>query len=451
MMDKKLRRAARSCALMMVLACAASLRAETSLVWPQFRGPGGDGISQNASPPVSFGPQEGLTWRTELPGKAWSSPVVADGMVWLTTAIEQFPTEAERLEMLRKSNIEERKFKQLAIAKAIELRLIAVDLATGDISKSIELTTVTEPDAIHSLNSYASPTPVLDEANIYCHFGTYGTFCLTRSQGEMVWQRQLPLQHSVGPGSSPFRHGDKLVLIQDGVERQYVTALDCQTGVTLWESDRPPMDAPSGDQKKAYCTPVAATDSGGREQLLCLGSQWMVSYEPTTGNELWRVYHGKGFSVVPRPVVHGDRVYFSTGFGKPELWAVGIDGTGDVTDTHVDWTVTKSIPAKPSPLLHDGLLYVVEDNGVASCFDPEDGSKVWTRRLGGKFSASPVLAGEYLYFSNHDGEIFVMRPGHEAEVLHTNELGEQIMASPAAFEQTLLVRTVDALYRFDSP
>lgn len=428
---------------------AFSSTAQASDSWPQFRGPNGDGIVTAQSPPIVFGEEENLAWKTDLPGKAWSSPVVQNGVVWLTTAIERMPTEDERLELLKKTDNDEKKFKQLAIAKAIELKAIAVDWATGEILSNIDLVTVENPDAIHSLNSYASPTPVIDGDALYCHFGTFGTFALDRISGEILWKRTLPLQHAVGPGSSPVVHGDRLILIQDGMDRQYVTALDKSTGETLWETDRPPMEAPSGDQKKSYCTPVIATDSNDREQLLCMGSQWMVSYNAETGDEFWRLYHGKGFSVVPRPVVLNDTIFFATGFGKPQLWAVNIDGTGDVTSTHVQWTVQKGIPAKPSPLLHDGLIYVVDDNGVASCFDTEDGSQVWKKRLGGKFSASPIFAGGHLYFGNHEGEVLVMTPGEDADVVQKNQVTGQIMASPAAIDNALILRTDQALYRFN--
>ena len=232
-------------------------------VWPQFRGPSGDGIVEGQSVPTQFGESQNVMWKTELEGRAWSSPVIADGLIWATTAVEKIPTEEERIAMLREEGIEEKKFKQLAIAQSVELKLVALDLESGSIRQTIDLTTVTEPDAIHSVNSYASPTPVIDGSNVYCHFGTYGTFCIDRASGNMMWQRRLPLAHSVGPGSSPFIYKNLLILIQDGLERQYVAALDKNTGQTVWERDRPEMDAPSGDQKKSFCTPIAIRDQTG--------------------------------------------------------------------------------------------------------------------------------------------------------------------------------------------
>lgn len=418
--------------------------------WPQFRGPGGDGVVLDANVPSSFGDEENVAWKTALSGKAWSSPVVADGKVWVTTAMEVFPTEEERLQMLADAGIEKKKFKQLAIAKSIQLKLLVVDWESGEIESTIELTEVDTPDPIHSLNSYASPTPVIDGDNIYCHFGTYGTFCLDRSSHDVVWHRQLPVVHSVGPGSSPFIDGARLVLIQDGVERQYVTALDKSTGATIWETQRPEMDAPSGDMKKAYCTPIRVTDSKGRDQLICMGSQWIVAYEPATGKEIWKVRHGKGFSVVPRPVSGNDVVYFATGFSDKRLWAVKVDGVGDVTDTHVLWTASKSMPTKPSPILHDGLIYVVDDTGIATCMDAETGEEVWKKRIGGKYSASPLLVGKRVYIGSHEGTVTVLETGREFRRVAENQLDGQIMASPAVIGNALLVRTSKALYRIEA-
>lgn len=418
--------------------------------WPQFRGPGGDGIAVGQTPPVEFGETKNVAWKTPLPGRAWSSPVIADDVIWLTTAIEQKPDQDQREALMRESGVEAKQLSQRQIAKTIALKLIAVSLHSGSVLNTIDLAVVEQPDAIHTLNSYASPTPMIDGDRIYCHFGTFGTFCLDRHSGDILWQRRLPLQHGVGPGSSPLVHGSLLVLIQDGMDQQYVAALDKQTGEMVWKTDRPPMEAPTGDQKKSYCTPIAITDSQGREQLICMGSQWMVAYDPQSGEEIWKVHHGKGFSVVPRPVHADDVVYFATGFGKPQLWAVRVDGQGDVTDTHVEWSVLRGIPAKPSPLLHEGLIYVVDDSGVASCFDADDGTQLWKKRLGGTFSASPLLAGGHLYFANHDGEVTVIQPGPDGNVVAENRLDGQIMASPAAVDDALIIRTDQALYRVES-
>ncbi len=241
------------------------------------------------------------------------------------------------------------------------------------------------------------------------------------------------------------------MLICDGVDRQYVTALNKDTGETVWERDRPPMEAPSGDMMKAYCTPIAVTDRLGRKQLICMGSQWLVSHDPATGNEWWRVYHGKGFSVVPRPVYADGVVYVATGFGKPQLWAVKIDGNGDVTDTHVAWTETRRIPAKPSPLLIGEMLFVVSDDGIASCFNAKSGELFWSERLGGNFSASPLFVDGKIYFLNQEGVMTVVRPSATYSEVHKNELKGHFMASPIAVDDSLILRSDKALFRISAP
>ncbi len=290
---------------------------------------------------------------------------------------------------------------------------------------------------------------MIDGDRIYCHFGTYGTFCVDRQSGDIVWKRRFPLVHSVGPGSSPLVCGDVLILIQDGVERQYVTAMDTKTGETVWEVDRPELDAADGERKNHSARRSLSPTSVGREQVICLAAHWIIAYEPTTGKEIWKCKHGQGFSIVPRPVCDGHTVYFSTGYGKPNMLAVRIDGTGDVTDTHVEWTVKKGIPAKPSPILLDGLIYVIDDTGVASCIEAASGEVVWKERIGGNYSASPVLAGGHLYFGSQDGKVTVIKPGRDYQLIAENQIEDRIMASPAIIGNSILLRTENAIYRIE--
>ncbi len=437
--------------LLSLLTLSVSTIAFADHPWPEFRGPDGNGLASADGVPLRWSETENVSWKTPLPGKGWSSPVVAEnGKIWVTSALETQPTDEEREQLLTAAGEEAKHFKVRQIAKNIVLKALELDLETGKIEREIDLITVETPDAIHSLNSYASPTPVLDGDRLYCHFGTFGTLCLDTKSGAKVWERQFALEHSVGPGSSPFVHGELLVLIQDGVDLQYVIALDKRSGETVWKTDRPPMRAESGEQKKAYNTPIAVTDKNGREQLVCMGSQWLVSYDPATGEELWKLDHGSGFSVVPRPVYDEKNglVFISTGFGKPELWAVRPDGSGDITDSDkVVWKETKRIPAKPSPLLVGNELFVVQDGGIGTCFDAATGAVHWNERVGGNFSASPLFADGRIYFCNQEGMTTVIAPGKNYQVLAENQLDGQLMASPVALDGTLLIRSDQALYR----
>lgn len=436
-----------------VLAIATGLSA--SLVadepWPEFRGPNGNGIARAENLPVEFGEDQNQVWKTPLPGRGWSSPVFDGEHLWLTTAEEIFPSEEERIAKLRADGEKERTFKMRQVAKRIELSVVQVDFESGKVVRTIPLRSIENPQTIHSLNSFASPTPVLAGGRLFAHFGTFGTFAVDLADGDVAWKREIPLEHGVGPGSSPVAVDGLLVLICDGIDRQFVTALDAASGETRWTADRPEMRAPKGDQKKSYNTPVLLRPRDGREQLVCMGAQWLVSYDPATGEELWRLDHGSGFSVVPRPVFSESHqlLYVSTGFGKPNLIAVEVDGEGDITDQEkVRWEEPKRIPARPSPLLVGDELYVISDGGVASCFAAGEGKVLWTERIRGNYSASPLFADGKIYFASQEGVVTVLEPGGDFHILASNQLEGSIMASPIAFGESLVVRTEGALHRF---
>ncbi len=428
--------------------CCAALDAAP---WPQFRGPHGDGISDAENVPLTFGEQEFLKWKTDLPGRGWSSPVSDGKTLWVTTAEEIFPDEEEKSRILKQAGEEEKVFASRQVATRIGLSALAIDFESGKITKTVHLAKIENPQTIHTLNSFASPTPVFAGNRLYAHFGAFGTFAIDTEEGGIVWQKRIDLEHGVGPGSSPLLHDGRLFLICDGVDRQFVTALDAATGEPVWSTDRPAMRAATGDQRKSYNTPVLLVGEDGREQLVCLGAQWLVSYEPTTGKELWRLDHGDGFSVVPRPVYSPKTglLYLSTGYGKPELLAVRVDGTGDITGSdHIAWREAKRIPARPSPILVGDELYVMADGGVASCFDAATGSLHWTERIDGNYSASPLFADGHLFFANHEGVVTVVKPGRSLDLVSRNALDGTIMASPLALEGHLVIRSGTALYCF---
>lgn len=419
--------------------------------WPEFRGPNGDGVATAENVPVTFGEKESLKWKTELPGRGWSSPVFDGKTLWVTTAEEIFPDEEEKTRILKEAGEEEKVFASRQVATRIELSAVAVDYETGKVLKTVELAKIDNPQTIHTLNSFASPTPVLADGVLYAHFGAFGTFAIDTEEGAIRWQTKIDLEHGVGPGSSPVLHRGRLILICDGVDRQFVTALEATTGKALWTTDRPEMRAATGDQKKSYNTPVVVVGRDGREQLICMGAQWLVSYAPETGEEIWRLDHGNGFSVVPRPVYSPKTglLYLSTGYGKPELLAVRIDGKGDITGSDkIAWREAKRIPARPSPVLVGDELYVIADGGVASCFDAGSGTLHWTERVDGNYCASPLFADGHLYFSSQEGAITVVKPGRTFEVVARNTLDGTLMASPMAVDGNLILRSGTALYRF---
>jgi outer membrane protein assembly factor BamB len=299
-----------------------------------------------------------------------------------------------------------------------------------------------------SVNSYASPTPVIEAGRVYLHYGTYGTACVDTANGEILWtRRDLNCDHHEGPGSSPILFENLLIVHVDGRDVQYVAALDKSTGKTVWKTDRSiDYSRYHYNARKAFSTPQVI-EFAGRTQLISPGPKAVMGYDPRTGRELWKIrYHG--WSMVARPLFGHGLVFLVNDYDRPELWAIRPDGEGDVTDSHVAWTVTRSVPAQPSFLLIGDLLYLVNNDGLALAIDARTGAEIWRERLGGSFSASPVYADGRIYFFNRDSVATVVAPGREFKVLSVNHLdGELLMASPAVAGKALFVRTESHLYR----
>lgn len=386
--------------------------------WPQFRGPHADAVSKNAVP-TKWSETENVRWKTPLHDKGWSSPVIWGDQIWLTTATKEGHTQWA----------------------------ICVDKKSGKILHDIKLFENAEPKKTASFNSFASPTPVLEDGRAYITFGSYGTACLEMDSGKVLWQRRdLECDHWRGPGSSPILYGKLLILPFDGYDFQYVVALNKETGETVWKSKRDvDYGTTDGDVMKAYCTPLVIK-VGDQDQLIAPTSKAALAYEPTTGKEIWRVRYSS-FSTTGMPLFDGKTLFINTGFGKADLLAIRPDGKGDVTDANILWKQTKGIGSKTSQLLVDGLIYNVHDEGIANCIDAETGKEVWQKRLSGKFTASPLYAGGNVYFfSSDNGQGLVIKAGREYEEVASNKLNAGCMASPAVSGKSLFVRTDEALY-----
>lgn len=403
----------------LILALAPGLGAAD---WPQFRGPSQDGHAATADPPIEWDTSKNVTWRTELPGKGWSSPVVAGGRVYLTTAV---PGTGQGDQ---------------------SLRALCLDAATGKILWNVEVFAQDGRTApgIHPKNSHASPTPLVDGNDLFVHFGHMGTACLNVTDGSKRWATQeLRYKPVHGNGGSPVLAGDRLVFCVDGLDRQAVVALDRRSGRVAWQTPRR-ADAP---KPFSFCTPLLVT-TGGRAQLIAPGSNVVMALDPHSGRELWRVRF-TGYSVVPRPVCAHGLVYFSTGYDTPVVYAVRADGTGDVTDSHMAWTLRRGAPRNASPLVVGDELYLAADDGLVSCLDARTGTVHWSERVGRAYSASPVYAGGRIYLIDEDGLVTVLKPGTTFTTLATNKMNERTLASPAVVGNALLVRTEKALYRIE--
>jgi outer membrane protein assembly factor BamB len=388
--------------------------------WPQFRGPGGDGHSDSKELPLRWSETENVKWKTAIPGQGWSSPVILGNQIWMTTALDNGKS----------------------------LRAVCVDCETGKILRNVEVFAVAAPEFKHKMNSYASPTPVIEPGRVYVHFGTYGTACLSTETGEVLWRNQsMRLEHENGPGSSPILLRNKLIIPCDGMDVRYLVALDKLTGKPIWKTDRSGEINKPPPFRKAYSTPLVIKVNGA-EQIVSSAADYVFGYEPETGKEIWRV-HYEGYSNVPMPVYGDGLLFICTGFDKAQLWAIRPDGKGDVTATHVAWKYLKQIPLKPTPLFVSGKLYFVSDNGIATCLDAKTGKEIWQERIGGEYSASPVSVDERIYFFSHEGKSVVLQPGETFQPIATNQLGSGFMASPAIAGKAFYLRSKTDLYRIE--
>ena len=413
--------------------------------WPQFRGPDGQGHSTVAGLPLAWSETENVAWKVPVEGRAWSSPVILGDEIWMTTAL---PTAATAEEAKQKIDGLPFPAPNSDVASGVTLKAVCVDRNTGKLLKSVTLFEFDEVLQICAVNSFASPTPVIEPGRLYCDFGTMGTACLDTKTGKALWKCRLPVEHQVGPGSSPILHGDLLVLVRDGCDMQYVAALDKNTGKTVWKTDRPPIDTDYTPYKKAFSTPLVI-GSAGAQQMIVLGSKWIVSYAPDSGKPIWQVDTGATFSSSSRPVFGHGMVFVSTAYGGSYLLAIRTDGRGDVTDSHVSWTGKKQVPKRSSPLLVDDELFTISDKGVATCRDARTGETHWTERILGNCSASPVSADGRIYFFAEDGQTTVIQPGKEFATLAENKIDGPVMASVAIADTAFFLRTGTHLYRIE--
>jgi outer membrane protein assembly factor BamB len=408
-------RTARLTAVLVVapLVLGVSVRADD---WPQFRGPSGQGLAGERGLPLDWSESTNIVWKTPVAGRGWSSPVVAGDRVWLTSGVEE--------------------------RGGVSLRALAFDVETGRQVVNTEVSHLDRSALANAKNSHASPTPIVEGDRVFVHFGAEGTAALT-TNGEVVWRQRFPYESQHGGGGSPTLYRDLLIFSGDGSDTAFVVALDKRTGQVRWKT---PRRTPA---HQAYSTPLVIR-VGERDQVLSVGAFRASAYDPETGKELWRVSYGDGFSNVPRPVYGHGLVFIATGFQEPSLLAVRPTGTGDVTKSHVAWTLRRSAPHTPSPLLVGDELYIVSDLGIATCLDAKTGATHWRERIGGNHSASPVFADGRIYFQNEEGQTTVVAPGREFVKLGTSELDGATLASMAVARGSLFLRSATRLYRIGS-
>ncbi|MEM7386287.1 MAG: PQQ-binding-like beta-propeller repeat protein [Verrucomicrobiota bacterium] len=401
--------------------------------WPDFRGPKANG-HVDGELPREWSEKKNVIWKTPIHDRGWSTPAIWGDQVWLTTA----------------SNDGTRFYG------------VAIDRKTGVVLMDKLLFRSAKPEPLgNKVNTYASPSPVIDEERVYLHFGSYGTVCFDTKTLKPLWERtDFPCLHFRGPGSSPFIYKDTLILTFDGVDFQYLVALDRRTGKTLWRRDRSTdfkdldqegKPAAGGDFRKAYNTPIIAPMADGSVQLISPGARAAWAYNPNTGAELWQLPYDQ-FSGAARAIFEKGTAYINSGYSKADLYAVELTGheRGTLEESSIKWVSSKRIPNRSSVIMIGGRLYFVNDGGVASCVEPETGEVIWSERLKGQFSSSPIYAGGVLYLFNEQGAAFLIEPGPEFKLLQENQLDDGMLASPSSDGKDLYLRTKTHLYRISS-
>jgi len=387
--------------------------------WPQFRGPQGQGHADAHDLPTRWSEAENVVWKVAIPGRGHSSPIVVNDQIWLTSAQE----------------------------KGRSLRALCVERAGGKVIHNVELFHPDDPGPSHGKNSFASPTPVFEKDRVYFHFGQCGTACLSTS-GDVIWRDSaLRYDQSHGGASTPVLFDNLLILTCDGNDAQFLAALNKRTGQVVWKTVRTHFKKRSTPMPlMAYSTPLVVVVDGV-PQIVSSAADHAAGYDARTGREIWWLRYD-GFSEVFRPVTWHELVFLQ-GFenlAEVKLYAIRSDGKGEITKTHVEWKLDRGAPFVPSPLVVSDELYIINDGGIAMCFDARSGQEHWKERVGGNHSASPLYGDGKIYCFNEQGVSSVLMPGKKFQRLAENKLADGIIASPAAAGRALYIRTKSYLY-----
>ena len=378
---------------------------------------------------TNWSESQNVKWKTPVHDKGWSTPAILGDQIWVTTATED----------------------------GKKMYAVCVSINPGEILHDILVLENEKPKWKSASNTYATPSPLVEDGFVYVEFGTYGTACLDAKSGEIVWKRTdiSPERVLHGPASSPIIYNNLLIVHHESVEILRITALDKKTGTTVWQTNRPAelYKEVQDDWRKSHTTPIIITVNG-QDQLISVGSQICQAFEPETGREVWRVFYGGHDSTVASPIFWNGIVYINTGLNSagPELWAVCPDGSGDITATHVLWKYNDDVPSFSNPVAKDDLLFMVNEKSQLSCLDANTGELVFKQKLTGNYSFtfSPILIGDKVYLTSHDGLTTVMKADKTFQLLSENQLNGNFVARPVVFGNSLILRSDSHIYRIEN-
>ncbi len=387
--------------------------------WPEIRGGELQGVVEAKGVPVKVDFEKDVAWKTEIPGRGWSSPVMSDGLIVVTTGVGE---------------------------EKVELRVVAVDAKTGKVvwDEKVFEPSAEEAGIRHRKNSLASPSALIAEGVVYAHFGHMGTAALNLKDGKVRWRYHESYNAVHGNGGSAVLADGVLVFSADGKDEALVRGLDAKTGKKIWEKNR----GVETTHKFSFGTPLVI-EMNGERLVVSQGSEHVGAYRPKDGELIWTVDCGKGWSLIPTPVISEGVVYLTSGFMKPSLLAIELKGaSGDVTKTHVTLKGKRDISKTPTFVIKGDTIYLIEDSGKLSAINKKDGERLWVESLKRNFSASPMLVGNHFYSFTEEGVGYV----HEvtpkgAKLLAENDFGEPVFTTPIVFDQTMIVRSETTLWR----
>lgn len=413
--------------------------------WPEFRGAGRSGIADGQHPPLSFELESGrnVRWRAPVDGLGLSSPIIWGDRIIVTTAVS--PETEQKVEPGSLGNIDTKKE-----TSRHEWQVHSYDLRTGEAAWKKTVHTGVPRSQRHWKASQANPTAATDGEVIIAFFGSAGLFAVDMG-GKVLWSKDLGRLDSGwfmdpafewGFGSSPILDGDRVIVQIDVHGESRVAAFERKTGKALWSTAR--------EELPSWGTPLIYRD-GERAELVLAASKAIVGYDPSNGDELWRL-RGNSEITVASPIARDGLIVVTGGYRTPKpIYAIKPGARGDITPPengsgeHVAWSTQKDGAYHPTPLLYRGVLYVLRDQGVLTGYDPATGEQLFRERVRGRFTASPVAADGRLYLTAEDGDVYAVQAGREFRLLAKSELDGSALATPAISNGLLVFRTVAGL------
>lgn len=399
--------------------------------WNHWRGPHTNGVSTEKALPLQWDAEKNVLWKIPLDGKGNNTPIIWQERIYLTGQIGNGPVQAMRSMGVNASRGDDE----------IHFTVQCFNKADGSLIWEKKIQAVEEREAVNPLHNLATPSIVTDGKHVIAWFGTGQIFCYDMD-GNEVWSRNIakevsPFKLLWAHGSSPALHGKYLYLLCDHDPKSYLLALDKSTGDTLWEIDH-------GKGRRSYGTPLVI-DTGSHQELIVNSNPHIVSYNPETGEQLWTADEFCRVPV-PMPVFHNGLIYASRGYRNGPYMAIRPGGSGDVTNTHIEWRIPTLAPYVSSILIYEDLMYMASEEGMVMCIDPKTGEPVWSKKYDAVFWASPVAGDGKIYFLNEAGDAVVVEAGKEFKELAVNSLGEKCYASPAISDRMMFIRSEAHLY-----